>query len=145
MSNKRLLLESASRFAFENRGNVVPTEDWNDLKKENPKMAADILSEVMLKLYNWSGLYYQVSYNVPFRFKYFYIEAIRTPSNIGGQSRKCVPLEITLCSQRCVYSQKVCTLRHASSQIITKTWNKTHQFCSENCKNLKFLSISLYF
>ena len=52
MSNKRLLLESASRFAFENRGNVVPTEDWNDLKKENPKMAADILSEVMLKLYN---------------------------------------------------------------------------------------------
>ena len=52
---------------------------------------------------------------------------------------------ITLCSQRCVYSQKVLTLSHAMSQIITKTWSKTHQFCSENYKNLKFLSISLYF
>ena len=54
-------------------------------------------------------------------------------------------IEITLCSQRCVYSQKVRTLRGAMSQIITKTWSKTHQFCLENCKNLKFLSISLYF
>ena len=54
-------------------------------------------------------------------------------------------IEINLCSQRCVYSQKVRTLSGAMSQIITKTWSKTHQFCSENCKNLKFLPISLYF
>ena len=54
-------------------------------------------------------------------------------------------LEITLCSQRCVNSQKVRTFSHAMSQIITKIWSKTHQFCSENCKSLNFLWISLYF
>lgn len=52
MCNKRLLLESASRFAFENRGHLVKTQDWNDLKEQNPKMAADILSEAILKLYD---------------------------------------------------------------------------------------------
>ena len=52
MCNKRLLLESASRFAFENRGHLVTSQDWNDLKKENPRMAANILSEAMLNLYD---------------------------------------------------------------------------------------------
>ena len=50
-------------------------------------------------------------------------------------------LEITLCSQRCVYSQKVRTLSCAMSQIITKTWSTTYQFCSESCKIFNFLSI----
>jgi hypothetical protein len=47
LTNQKSLFDVASQFVWHNRGHLMKTESWKELKETNPKMANDVLSSML--------------------------------------------------------------------------------------------------
>ena len=47
LTNQKSLFDAASKFVWHNRGHLMKTESWKELKETNPKMANDVLTSML--------------------------------------------------------------------------------------------------